>query len=234
MVNFFKLTAALFSGSIKGHFGQWGEDVFLRKIFPKNKNNGTYLDIGAYDPFMHSNTAYLWMKGWTGFNVDANPHTIQRFNKIRPNDKNIWTAIIPNSDYENGMRNVDLMLPVNADYSSGIAASGTVNKNTGGERSFTRSVPVPASNVLSLIHDHNIGTVDYLNIDIEGYDEIILSELDLIKLSPIVITIEDYSSNFEALMSSNITKSMEKSDYSLAGRTGPTSIFVLNSTDLIW
>ena len=109
MVNFFKLTAALFSGSIKGHFGQWGEDVFLRKIFPKNKNNGTYLDIGAYDPFMHSNTAYLWMKGWTGFNVDANPHTIQRFNKIRPNDKNIWTAIIPNSDYEKGQ----LKNPVN-------------------------------------------------------------------------------------------------------------------------
>jgi hypothetical protein len=76
--------------------------------------------------------------------------------------------------------------------------------------------------------------VDYLNIDIEGYDEIILNELDLSKLCPTVITIEDYSSNFEALMSSNITKSMEKNDYSLAGRTGPTSIFVLNSSDLIW
>jgi hypothetical protein len=76
--------------------------------------------------------------------------------------------------------------------------------------------------------------VDYLNIDIEGYDEVILSELDLSKLSPTVITIEDYSSNFEALMNSKITKLMAINNYSLAGRTGPTSIFILNSSELIW
>ena len=234
MIDFFKLTSALLSGSIKGHFGQWAEDVFLRKIFPTSQKNGTYLDIGAYDPFMHSNTAYLWMKGWKGFNIDANPNTIQRFKKIRPKDQNIWAAVIPNSDYEKGIRNIDLMLPVKADYSSGISASGTVNKAVGGERSFTRSVSVPALNVLSLIRDHNIGMVDYLNIDIEGYDEVILSELDLSKLSPTVITIEDYSSNFEALMNSKITKLMAIKNYSLAGRTGPTSIFILNSSELIW
>jgi hypothetical protein len=29
--------SALLSGGIKGNFGQWAEDVKVRKLFPKNK-----------------------------------------------------------------------------------------------------------------------------------------------------------------------------------------------------
>jgi hypothetical protein len=51
------LIEAIFSGGIKGHFGQWAEDVIVRKLFPKNKNHGIYLDLGAYHPFIFSNTS---------------------------------------------------------------------------------------------------------------------------------------------------------------------------------
>lgn len=90
-----KLTKTILSGSIKGHFGQWGEDILVRKLFPRKKSTGVYLDLGAYHPFKHSNTAFFWLKGWHGFNIDANPETIKIFKKTRPKDINIHSAAIP-------------------------------------------------------------------------------------------------------------------------------------------
>lgn len=226
MVSIHKLAGALFSGSIKGHFGQWAEDVLIRKLFDKSKKDGVYLDIGAYHPFTHSNTAYFWMKGWVGINIDANPNTVQLFEKHRPNDKNIWSAIVPNADYENGVRQVSLMLPSKADYASGIAATGTVNTSVGTERGFSQSQSVPAISVSALIARENIKSVDYLNIDIEGYDEAILREINFSIITPSVVTVEDYSDNFEGLLGSNITKLMKQNGYQLTGRAGPTSIFL--------
>ena len=99
----FKRTVkTVLSRNVKGHFGQWGEDILVRKLFSKNKKNGIYLDIGAYHPFKHSNTAYLWMKGWNGINIDANRNSISIFNKIRPYDINIWSAVIPSSEIKGG------------------------------------------------------------------------------------------------------------------------------------
>ncbi len=229
MIAITKLASALFSGGIKGHFGQWAEDVLIRKLFDKSKKNGVYLDIGSYHPFTHSNTAYFWMKGWHGFNVDANPHTIKIFNKYRPSDTNIWTAIVPAADYDNGIRQVSLMLPTKADYSSGVAATGTVNNSVGNERGFSETLEVPALSIASLLKNKNIKNIDYLNVDIEGYDEIILSEIDFSTLTPTVVTVEDYSDDFEMLVSSGVTNVMRKNGYVLAGRAGPTSVFLKRS-----
>lgn len=226
MVAINKVFSALFSGGIKGHFGQGAEDVLVRKLFPRTKKDGVYLDIGAYHPFKHSNTAWFWMKGWRGYNIDANPNTIKLFEKHRPKDANFWTAIIPGADYDNGTRHVSLMLPNRLDYASGISATGTVSAEVGDERGFSSTQQVPAISIAILIEQNNIKDVDYLNIDIEGYDEAILSEIDFSVISPTVVTIEDYSDSFAELVNSRISKLMERNGYDLVGRAGITSIFL--------
>ncbi len=224
----FRLAKAIVSNNIKGHFGQWAEDVLVRKLFPKNKNTGTYLDLGAYHPFKHSNTAYFWIKGWCGFNIDANPNSIKLLNKFRPDDKNIWTAIIPQSDYSSGIRNVQLMLPSTKDSTSGISASGTVHASTSSERSFSESLNAPAISVNALLDQYSIGDIDYLNVDIEGYDLTIIREFDFLIRRPSVISIEDYSNNLHEVLSSEITTILLAAEYELVGRAGPTSIFMLS------
>ncbi len=226
MVAIHRLANALFSGSLKGHFGQWAEDVLIRKLFSKSKKDGIYLDIGAYHPFIHSNTAYFWMKGWRGFNIDANPNTIKLFAKYRPTDNNIWTAIVPSAEYESGTKQVSLLMPSKADHASGVVAAGTVVQSVGNERGFSSTQQVPATSIAALIRDKGIGQVDYLNIDIEGYDEVILSELDFTLINPEVVSVEDYSENFVHLVDSNITLLMKQRKYELVGRAGPTSIFI--------
>jgi FkbM family methyltransferase len=228
MINLSKLSRAVFSGSMKGHFGQWAEDVLVRKLFPKNKVNGIYLDLGCYHPFTHSNTAYFWMKGWTGFNVDANPNTIKLFNKTRPNDCNIWSAIVPKVDYDNGVDEISLLLPYDADYSNGVAATGTVSNEVGSERGFDNTKIVPAKSISQIISEYKIGEVDYINLDIEGFDEIVLKEIDFSTLQPTVVTVEDYSKSLLELSASGITKLMGSNNYELVARAGPTSIFLKN------
>lgn len=224
-MKFSRFASAFLSGSVKGHFGQWGEDVIIRKIFNDKSFNGFYLDLGAYHPFTHSNTAYFWMKGWSGVNIDANPNTIDLFNKVRPNDKNIWAAIIPQFEYDNGVREVSLLIPDKFDSSSGISATGTVVESVAEGRGFAKKIKVPAKSVSTVILECGIENLDYLNIDIEGMDELILNELDLYKLSPRVISVEDYTNGGLALLNSNISRMMNELGYSLVGRAGPTSIF---------
>ena len=55
------------------------EDIFVSKFF-KFKNNGFYVDVGAYHPLELNNTYLLHKKGWNGINIDINPLSIDYFN----------------------------------------------------------------------------------------------------------------------------------------------------------
>ena len=62
-MSFLKTIMALFKGQIKCHTGQFGEDIVIKKLFDRKKKNGFYVDLGANHPFLHSNTAFFWLKG---------------------------------------------------------------------------------------------------------------------------------------------------------------------------
>lgn len=66
----------------KVSYSLFGEDIILRTFFEKQKK-GFYVDIGAYHPFMISNTAYFYKRGWHGINIEASPNLIQPFKRSR-------------------------------------------------------------------------------------------------------------------------------------------------------
>ena len=72
-------------------YSQWGEDLVIEKYF-KNKI-GKYVDIGCFHPIRHSNTCLLYNKGWRGTNIDLNPTSIELFNIVRREDKNILATL---------------------------------------------------------------------------------------------------------------------------------------------
>ena len=76
-------------------YSQWGEDQYIAKFF-KDKQKGSYLDIGCFHPLMYSNTCLLFKKGWSGINIDINPTSIDLFNIVRPKDSNLCTTIDDN------------------------------------------------------------------------------------------------------------------------------------------
>ena len=59
----------------KSTFSQHDQDVFVWINYLRHLgNNGTYVDVGAYDPHVFSNTAFFDIcLGWTGICIEANP-----------------------------------------------------------------------------------------------------------------------------------------------------------------
>lgn len=232
----FTTLSALLKGQLKGHTGQWAEDVVIRKLFLRSKKQGTYVDLGAHHPFIHSNTAWLWFKGWRGINVDANKHSIALFNKSRPNDTNLNLAIIPSSQYIGGTRIVDLYLPneeSNETGEHGITATASVNSDIALERNFKKTEKVNSIDIHTLFEKYNLTEIDYLNIDVEGMDYQILQDINYTDIKIHAISIEDYCSNIHAAVESKIAKHLQKNGYDFVSRVGPTSIFARRESELL-
>ena len=225
-MSFFKTFLALFKGHIKAHTGQFGEDIIIKKLFAREKKSGFYVDLGANHPFLHSNTAWFWLNGWNGINVDANQKSIAIFNKIRKNDINLNYAIIPSEEYKKGIRSVELYLPNEGTGPGGITATASINKKIANKRKFTKKVGVDAIDINTLFSDNNVTNIDYLNIDLEGLDEQALLDLDFNRVKIHLIAIEDYLFNINPVNQSKITTCMLKNGYIFMAKAGPTSIFV--------
>lgn len=61
-----------------GYFSQYGQDYFLWENFLSPIENGHFVDIGANDPTINSNSYYLEKQGWTGIAIDP----VSRFEKL--------------------------------------------------------------------------------------------------------------------------------------------------------
>ena len=77
---------------LKGSYSQKGEDLLMYKFF-HNKQNGFYVDIGAFHPSRLSNTKYFYDKGWHGINIEPHPQRIKEFEKERKRDINLEMGI---------------------------------------------------------------------------------------------------------------------------------------------
>ncbi len=158
----------------KKSYSQFGEDLIIDKFF---KNYiGKYVDIGCYHPIKYNNTVLLHKKGWTGYNIDLNPITIDLFNASRKKDLNI-TACLSDKKEE-----------VTVYFDNYFSALNSVNPENYKNFKFKniKKINVKAQLFSELIKEN----FDFLNIDCEGNDYKILKTIDLKKYTPKLINIE--------------------------------------------
>ena len=203
-------------------YSQWGEDKFIVEYF-KDKEKGIYLDIGCFNPFMYSNTCLLHKKGWAGINIDINPTSIDLFNIARPNDFNICTTI----NNEKRLFEVYLDDP----FSPLNTLDSKFYKNLG--KSFStnkKSISIESKSIDEIIKLSDIKTnIDFINIDVEGSDYKILTQINIKKIKPKLISIETHnvdgseSENFR-----NINDYLINNNFTIFKRVGPTTLFDRN------
>jgi hypothetical protein len=199
------------------HFGNYGEDLILHRLFDRTYRNGIYVDLGAYHPFRFSNTAYFYLKGWSGINVDSNEISVDLFNRARKNDINIFAAVVPRDYPEKTIKfgrsrtNID-------------AVGSVVNAEN-----FEQVHIVPAITINQILSKLQNPKIDFLNIDLEGMDEQIISEFDFNKYKPQVICIEVYGDNVIDVASSKTALILAANQYIPIARIGPSLIFKIKS-----
>ena len=73
------------SDKIEKNYSQTYQDLFVLAALD-GKEKGTYVEIGASDPFHNSNTALLEKDfGWTGVSLEINEEEVNKFNTQRSN-----------------------------------------------------------------------------------------------------------------------------------------------------
>lgn len=200
-------------------FGQLGEDQVIVHLLAQHlKRPGFYVDIGAFDPVLYSNTLLLHRQGWQGINVDANPETIERFRKARPLDRSLCVAVSDRVEnlnytaYESGASN--RLVETNATALESLIGETAVKQTT------------LTTTTLSFILEQNgvkPGGVDFLNVDCEGFDLRVLQGLDWSRWKPQLIAIETHTTE-EFLAVENF---LSPHGYQCTARISMTSLFLL-------
>jgi FkbM family methyltransferase len=151
-------------------WSQGGEDLALESVLD-GISGGKYIDVGAHHPSRFSVTRHLYQRGWSGVNVDANPHLLKSFQKQRMRDKNIWAAVGTKTEYELTIFNEPAISTVNNDWRIKFLQ----------ENQSIKEVLIVPGKTLRLILDENFGNLqlDLLAIDAEGADLEVLESLDL-------------------------------------------------------
>ena len=154
----YKLLKILRNKNPSYHFGEFGEDIFIDRIF-KNIKKGVYVDVGCYHPFKGSLTFRLFKRNWSGVNIDISKTSIDLFKISRNKDINLNIAV---TDYD-GEAIYFENSPINQQNSL-----IQLNENQS-------KIKIKCSTLNTILEENRIENFDYLNVDVEG------SELNVIK-----------------------------------------------------
>jgi FkbM family methyltransferase len=176
-------------------YSQSGEDMILDTIF-YNTQKGVYVDIGANNPYIQSNTHYFYKKGWRGFNIDALPGSMNKFKKVRGKDINIEAAISNESS--------DLTYYTfsssfyNTFEGKDIARLKTFSKLTG-------QIKIRTIKLSELFDSLKIKNIDFMSLDVEGLDLEVLKSNDWQKYRPKVLVVESVAYSYSPRELDHIT-----------------------------
>ena len=169
-------------------FGQACEDRIVIGCLNR-REPGFYVDAGAFDPTLFSNTLLLYKNGWQGLNIDASEAAVARFKTLRPRDINVCAAL---SDAIRELRYDAYFSPV---FNRLVDPKETVDPRNALNELPISSHPVQTRTLSGILEEHlpERRTFEYLNIDAEGHDFQVLKGLDLKRWTPRAISIESHA-----------------------------------------
>lgn len=167
-------------------FSQSGEDIVVNGLLSRESTKGMVVDLGAYHPYRFSNTFALYLEGWRGLNVDANPQAVELCRQVRTEDVSVHALLSDKVEelkyflFEEGAWNTtDEAAALDL-----LARTPPPTKLMRVDKLFTRQ----ANELFAeYVADRKF---DFLNIDIEGMDSRVLFSIDFHKYRPRVIAIE--------------------------------------------
>ncbi|MCX5791484.1 MAG: FkbM family methyltransferase [Elusimicrobia bacterium] len=201
-------------GTAEG-FSQYGQDLFcFHSIFGSVKN-GVFVDVGANHPKLLNNTYYFEKNGWHGLAFEPQ----ERLRKLWDAERK--TKCLP---YVLGGENKEVTFietPGPDDHV--LAGVEGFNKI---KRSMRTTAAVRTQRRLDeVLLENQVRRVDYLSIDVEGYEMNVLSGLDLSKIDVKCIDIENDSGE-PYLGSRGLRRQLLNSGYRQVARLAGDDIFV--------
>jgi hypothetical protein len=204
-------------------YAQQGEDLVVEQMFEAQLHAPmrSYVDIGAHDPVVGSNTYLFYRAGVRGLLVEPNPVYARKLREVRPGDEVLEAGIGPGeedtaADYYvfrgDGQLNTfskeqadSLVARGGADILDHVAKVRLVNVNHALAARFPSGGP------------------DYFSVDTEGFDLVILKSLDFARFRPKVVCAE--TCTLDGHVDDAIMALMKERGYSPRGGSFVNTVF---------
>lgn len=201
-------------------FSHAGEDMLLRHIF-SNKRNGFYIDIGSYDPVVHSNTYYFYQNGWNGINIDARPDSKKLFDLKRPKDINLEVAVSDKKE----LLDYYIFLP---EQQSMNGFDSSFLKKMRSYQSYKEKIKIEAYPLTNILESHltKDTDIDFLSLDVEGMELKVLKSNNWMKFRPKVIMVESFEVFNQDIFTSDLSIFMGQQKYHIIAKTINELVFL--------
>jgi FkbM family methyltransferase len=152
--------------------------------FFKSDPPGFFVDIGANDPVLHSQSLVLEQRGWTGILVEPLP---EKARELRARRKaQVYEVACSSPDNDGKL----LTFHVAGIYSTLLTQSVAVGAVRTGQ------IMVQGATLDKILHEANAPTpIDYVSIDVEGHEIAVLEGFDLKHWRPRLLVVEDLAMN---------------------------------------
>ncbi len=186
-------------------FSQYGEDCLVWKFFGQS-GNGFFVEVGAHDGEINSQSLFLERKGWHGILVEPQSACCAMIRVRRP------TAMV---------------------FQAACGAPGQRGKaalflNHQGSGLFSRSRPaqneceeVQVMTLDEILEEGSVSQIDFLSIDVEGLELDVLRGFNIQKYRPRLLIIEDNLPN-----RLKVHWHLKRNGYQLVKRTGCNNWYI--------
>lgn len=166
-------------------YAQNREDIIIDAFFDA-KPTGFYVDVGANHPTENSVTKFFYEKGWRGINIEPNERLIRLLRADRPHDVIVGKGV--------GAEEKEAVFREYKD-ADGLSTFSDAMKANGGayyaahKNDFTDK-KIPVTTLKHIFDDYKVKTIDFMKVDVEGYEYEVLAGNDWGKYKPELICVE--------------------------------------------
>jgi len=175
------------------NYSQYKEELFLLEYF-SNKNNGFLVDIGAADGQTNSNTKKLIDIGWSGLLVEPNKKNFDKISELYKGNDKIKKENLGCSDKTIN----DVRFFINKNDEMEQCSTFSQEFSISVKNYYNCDYVETISNLIKtsdLFKKHNITYIDFLSIDAEGYDSLIIKGIDFNNITIDLLCVENIDEN---------------------------------------
>src|SRR5579872_4472160 len=164
---------------------QDGEDRWLEKYFG-GKQSGFYVEVGAYDGVVLSNSYFFESIGWTGVLVEPHPEKARLCRERRPRSRVFACAAVASPE----TTQIDLLdVPAGEVYST-VAPTEAHLERLRAYGLQGRRIVVGARTLDSILIEVAPPAIDFVSIDVEGAEIQVLRGFDIARWQPGLVMVE--------------------------------------------